>query len=204
MARPLRDLPLGSADDDETENDSKRLDRSAARAFSAALSSLLIATLVVTRSSDALEPDGTLSSSAIDVGTVELTDDDGGRSLFDASDLGPGQPLEECITITYDGTILPVEVTMAVRSTGDLARHLDVEVERGVGGGFDSCDGFEPEETIHVGTLATLTNRGEVEMGAVRNSGDESTYRFRFEVQDDAAAVGRSSTIDVVWEAVPS
>ena len=60
MARPLDELTLVVEDTDDDVQESW-LTRTTARAFAAAVSALLIATLVINRSNDALTTDGTVA-----------------------------------------------------------------------------------------------------------------------------------------------
>lgn len=207
MARPLAtstEAVHDPAPASEEKQTSSRLDRAAARAFAAAISSLIIATLVVSQSAQALDPDGTVAGNSFEAGTVELVDDDEGRSLVNLTNMAPGRPVEECITVSYEGTILPVEVTLGATTTGDLAPYLTVVVEAGTGGAFGSCDGFEPIRTVYSGTVWAMGATEPKGVGTFRNQGDSTTFRFRFELLDDGRAVGQSSALDFVWEAVPS
>lgn len=202
MPRPLdQAIP-----DDETAVSAEvasRVDRAAARAFAAAVSALLISTLVVSQSTAAIDPDGTVAGNSVTAGTVSLTDDDEGRSLVNLDAMAPGRPVEECITVAYDGTILPVELTLDAQTVGDLGPYLAVEIERGTGGGFENCDSFEPDEQVFAGTLDELDAAGVMALGFIYNTGDQFGFRFRFELANEADAVGRQSSIDFVWEATP-
>ena len=203
MARPLSDIESASKEAVVDEAASSRLDRAAARAFAAAVSALIISTLVVSRSSAAIDPDGTIAGNSVSVGTVSLTDDDEGRSLINLDALAPRRPIQECIAVSYDGTILPVELTLDTQTVGDLGPFLDISVERGAGGAFGDCDGFEPEEEIFSGTLDELDRAAVMPLGFFYNTGDSETFRFELELRDEADAVGRQSSIDFVWEASP-
>lgn len=203
MARPLDAASLDTESNGDSVAASSRIDRAAARAFASAISALIISTLVVSQSTAAIDPDGTVAGNAVAAGTVELSDDDQGRSLVDLDAMAPNRPVEECITVSYAGTILPVELTLDTQTVGDLGPFLDVEIEQGEGGGFDDCDGFEPTELVFDGTLGELADVGALPLGSFYNTGDAATFRFRFELADEAAAAGRSSSIDFVWEAAP-
>ncbi len=178
--------------------------RSAARAFAAAISALLISTLVINRSSEALSTDGTAAASTVSSGVIELVDDDGGRSLFDLSNLGPGTEQARCIEVTYAGTITPVILTMTTEATGELAPWLDVTVDEGTGGSFDDCDDFRRSDEVFVGDLAELSEVGMLALGPISNTGESRTYRIAVSVQDVPEALGKSATLDVLWEVTPS
>ncbi len=181
----------------------RRLDQATVRALGSALAALAIATVVVTESTTALHPEGTASTNRFESGTVTLVDDDAGRSLLDLQDMAPGRPIERCIVVTYAGTVLPVDVSLSVETTGDIAEYVSVEVERGVAGGFDSCEGFVGEQAVHDGTLAELAARDRIDIGSIDSVSGSMSFRFRLDLVDDAAAAGRSGTVDFVWEAVP-
>ena len=203
MARPLDSAEFIDADIEDNDAASSRVDRAAARAFAAAVSALIISTLVVSQSSAAIDPDGTVAGNSIEAGTVSLTDDDQGRSLLALEAMAPGRPIQECITVTYDGTILPVELTLETQTVGDLGPFLEVSIERGVGGGFGVCEGFEPTDLVFSGTLDELDRKGVMGLGFIYNTLDSSVFRFEVELKDEADAVGRESSIDFVWEATP-
>ena len=204
MARSLDAVLTAASADDIGEQRERRLAKSTGRAFAAAISSLIIATLVVTTSAETLRQEGTVSGNSFETGTITLVDDDQGRSLVRLDNMGPERPVERCIRISYEGTILPVELTLVASTTGELARYLRVEIEKGTGAGFDSCVGFQPTEATYTGTLSELAARDAIPVGTIRNEGASASFRFRFEVLDERQAVGRSSTADFVWEAIPS
>jgi hypothetical protein len=181
----------------------QRIDRSTARALAAAISSLAIATLVVTQSSRALYPEGTVAANEFASGTVSLSDDDQGRSLVSLENMAPNRPVQQCISVTYDGTILPVAIRIAASASGDVADYLLVDVERGSGGGFGDCDGFVPEADVFVGRVGEFAGEDGVELGVLRNEGDSMSFRFTFDLADENDAAGRSGSIDFVWEAAP-
>ncbi len=203
MARPLDGAVPHAPVDDEAVEAASRIDRAAARAFAAAVSALIISTLVVSQSSAALDPDGTVAGNSFAAGTVSLVDDDEGRSLVNLEDMAPGRPVEECIAVAYEGSILPVALTLDAQTVGDLGPYLDVEIDAGSGGGFGACEGFRSEERIFTGTLEQLDDRGVIELGSIYNSNESVVYRFTFELRDQAGAVGRQSSLDFVWEATP-
>lgn len=203
MARSLDNYDLTKLTRSERLLDPRRLDRSAARAIAAAISSLLITTLVVSSSVSALEPEGTVAGNSFGAGTITLVDDDRGRSLVNLSDMAPGRPVTECITIEYTGSILPVDLSLGATADGSLAEFLTLDGELGTGGEFGDCDGFEPLTTVFSGTLNQLVTADSLKVTTFKNSGDKATFRFRFELLDDGRAVGAATAADFVWEVVP-
>jgi hypothetical protein len=202
MARPLAQFLQATASPVEAES-RRRLDQSTARALAAAVAALAIATIVVGQSSRALNPEGTAAANSFESGTVALVDDDEGRSLVDLDNMAPGRPSERCITVTYAGTILPVDVTIAAETTGDVAPYLLVEVERGSAGRYGDCAAFVADESIFDGRMSDLAWGDPLAVGTLRNEGDEVSFRFTFDLADEADAAGRSGSVDFVWEAVP-
>ncbi len=199
MARPLdrqRTTP-------ELVTHDRQVARSTARAFAAAAAALLVSTLVVARSDAALLNDGTGNATTFEAGTIALSDDDNGRSLFDLSNMSPGNPSEQCITVGYEGSILPVDVNMNVTAQGPLTNFLITRVERGTGGSFDDCSGFEADEIVFEGSLSQLAN-AELTGARVLNDGTQLTFRFVFDLADEAGAIGAAASSSIVWEALPA
>lgn len=203
MARALVELH-DAADTAAVETRETRVGQLAAGALAVALAALVIGSLVVTFSQRALEPSGTVAGASLGSGTISLTDDDRGRSLFDLSDMAPGRPVVHCIEVTYDGTIVPVDLAMRSEAAGDLAAYLDVVVEGGQGGGFGDCRGFTSGGQVFAGTLGDLAASGWLDLGRVVNAGDRVSYRISFEVQDREEALGRTASASFVWEVTPT
>jgi hypothetical protein len=205
MARPLE--PLADHDDTLEPAGGRRgggIDLSSARAFAAALAALVIASLVVTQSVRTLQFVGTAAGNNFEAGTVTLTDDDEGRSLVDLRAMAPGRPVEQCLQVSYQGTILPADLAVKAVTNGSLAPYVLVTLEAGSGGRFGSCDGFEPSSTVFDGTVAGLVQRGQMPVGRIRNKDDGLSFRFRYELADDERAIGKTAVVDVLWEAEPS
>lgn len=202
MARPLTttELDRGGVDD---EPERRWVTLATARAFAAAMSVLAIATFVVNRSATALTVDGTVNAGAVSSGTIELTDDDNGRSLFDLADMVPGRTSSECITISYDGSIVPVELALQAEVDGDLGPYLDVLVEQGSTGAFEDCDRFRPDRVVFDGSLERMDAGDRIKLERILNQGEARVYRFRFTLQDTSEALGRVSTVGFIWEVKP-
>lgn len=159
--------------------------RTTARSLATAIALLIVSILVVTRSRAALTPVDAHADAQLAAGSVQLTDDDYGTSLFAVDDMVPGRPERDCIVVSYDGNVLPVTVSLSSEAEGSLASLLDVRVERGTGGTFQDCDGFTPTGTVFQGTLAGLSAaRRGVEAFAVTDSPDAQTFRFTFTLRD--------------------
>lgn len=203
MARPLDGYRIDDDQGTEYTESSRRVDRSAAMAFGAAIASLVVAAIVVNQSASALEPQGAVAGNNFEVGTISLVDDDEGRSLVDLDNMVPGRPAQECIQVTYEGSLLPVELTLAAEADGELARHIMVEIDRADDGGFGRCDAFVATERLYDGLLADMAAADPLLADIYRNQGESTSFRFRFELLDEAEAMGQASTVDFRWEATP-
>ena len=158
--------------------------RKTSRSFAAAVAVLMLSTIVVSRSSQALNSGSASASSAINSGTIELTDDDDGRSLFVLDDLTPARPAVRCIEVTYAGTILPVELRLSAEAQGDLADYLDVTISEGAGGNYGSCLGFVKSATVYAGVLTDLTKMEWIPIGNLVNTGEVRVFRIELQLQD--------------------
>ncbi|HMQ27957.1 MAG TPA: hypothetical protein PKA98_18355 [Acidimicrobiales bacterium] len=189
--------------------------RTTARAIAAAVALLIVSILVVTRSRAAFTTEGTGADVEFAAGTVQLTDDDYGSSLFAVQDMVPDRPERDCIVVSYDGNVLPVDVILSSEARGDLADLLQVVVERGAGGAFQDCTGFTPEATVFDGTLSALATADGVEAFRVEDSPAAQTFRFTFTLLglpgddgpptpagDDVAPP--SAEARFIWEAEPT
>ena len=202
MSRPLHEFRCDESSAVDAAS-RRRLDRATARALAAAVAALAVATFVVTESTAAFGPQGTGAANRFDSGSIALVDDDQGRSLVVLENMAPGRPIERCITITYAGTVLPVDLTLGAEADGDIAEYVVARVEVGHSGGYESCAGFTAVGDVFDGSLSALVAGEPLAVGALRNEAEQATFRFTFDLVDDEAAEGRTGSIDFVWEAVP-
>ena len=139
-------------------------------------------------------------------GSVILTDDDGVTAMFTVTGMKPLDVVENCIVVTYKGTLLPADVVLYGVSGGSgLDAYLDLIVEEGAGGTFNNCSGFSGS-AIYTGTLADFavahTNFGNGAGTWTPSVNPESkTYRFTVTLQDDNAAQTLGATATFTWEA---
>jgi hypothetical protein len=176
---------------------------------------LLVSFLVIGTSRAAFSDTTDNSGNAFTSGSVTITDDDGGDALFDVSALAPGDSHENCIEVTYTGT-LSAEVRLygTAGASSDLNDALTVTVQRGTGGGFVgtetpsgslSCTGFVSATEVFSGTLTTFlnaTNYGTGEDNWAVTNGSSAVYRFfvEFDTSDDSLQ-GGTSNVTFTWEA---
>jgi hypothetical protein len=149
-------------------------------------------------------------------GAVALTDDDNGTARFQVAGMVPMQTDTKCIKVTANatvpGTVQGYAVNPVVSAQG-LENHVKVQVTSGDGGGFGSCDGFVPSQTvIPAGTsLAQLARFSEYDdnLGGweVEAGTHSRTYQITWEF--DTAALtqvqidqlqGAKTGIDFQWE----
>lgn len=196
MARPLDGTETAPEDHRE-----ERVISSTARAFAAAVAALLVTTFVISRSTE-LEVPEAAASNRVRSGTLELTDDDQGQSLFDLSDMIPGDSSTQCISVAYGGSILPVDMILTAQGTGQLADYLNITIEQGEGAGFEDCTTFVPDGTVFTGSLAQLTTQRLV-VGTIYNQDESTSFRFTFALADTEEALGLEASADFIWEVSP-
>ncbi len=176
----------------------------AARLLAFAITALLVSFLVIDRSGRALSAGAEARTNDLQAGTLALSDDDEGRTLFDLTELLPGRPLRNCIRVEYAGTVFDGVAELRARGGGGLAPYLDVEILAGQGGRFGDCTGFAPDQTLFSGTLATLVERHGLEAAplpaiVIDEAREERVFQVTFTVRNDAAAQGRTASVDFQW-----
>lgn len=147
-------------------------------------------------------------------GTVTLTDNDSGAALFAVSGLTPGTTTQECIEVSYGGTVAAdVRVygayTGGTLATNPLAEWLTLTVERQSGAvGCGTASGWTTVETG--GTLADFVSTrtsfataaaGWAPAAQTPPATVVETYRFTTVVQDTDAAQGDTAGVTLTWEA---
>jgi hypothetical protein len=143
-------------------------------------------------------------------GTVNIGDNDGASSVYNASGQKPGQLDESCIKVTYGGSLASTVKLYRSAFTGGsgLDPFIDLSVTKGTGNSFD-CSDFSGSTSVYSGTLAAfpaaygsglaLTNAGGSANWA---QNDAVTYRIRATLQDNDGAQGLATgTHSFTWEA---
>lgn len=133
--------------------------------------------------------------------------------MFNAAGLKPGDVIENCLVVTYGGSLAANVKLYADSLVGTLGTYLNLGVEIGDGGAFPGtattegtipCSGFTGS-SIYSGTLAgfagTNTDFGSGVGVWAPTTGLFKTYRFVVTVQDDNLAQGQTATVNFVWEA---
>lgn len=104
----------------------------------------------------------TAPNNDVEAGSVELTDNGAGNAMFSLISAGAGGSDVSCIRVQSNGT-LRSDVRLRSSSSGTLARHLRVRVERGTGAaGFDDCSGFAADERDYYGLGAGVVYDGRL------------------------------------------
>ena len=167
---------------------------------------VLLSFVIVTSSRAAFTDTTDNTGNSFDSGSVIITDDDGGSAMFAATAMTPGEPVIECIELTYSGSLVPADVRMYGVSAGVLATYLDTTIEIGTGGSFGDCTGFSAGSTLYTGTLANFSAThtdwasGLATFTAPANPTSQ-TLRFTVDVQNDPLAMSQSATATFTWEA---
>lgn len=176
----------------------------AARLLAFAITALLINFLVIDRSGSALSAGAATRTDELRAGTLALSDDDDGRTLFELTELLPGRPLRNCIAVDYAGSVLDGVAELRARGGGTLAAYLDVEILAGGGGRFGDCDGFVAEDTVYAGSLDELVQRHGLEGRPLRAftidaATERRVFQVTFTLRDDESAQGHTASVDFLW-----
>lgn len=176
----------------------------AARLVAFAITALLISFLVIDRSGGALNASARTPAAEIATGSVSLTDDDDGRTLFDLNALLPGRPVKNCIHVAYAGAVFDGTVGLAAGGGGPLAPFLDVEIRAGHGGGYGNCGGFRSESSLYQGTLADLVRdhgpHGDpLPAIPIDEAREDRTFEVTFALRPDGIAQDQKASVDFRW-----
>lgn len=172
---------------------------------------LMSSGLVYRASSAAFTATTANSASAWTAGTVALSDDDSGTSMFSLTGLIPGSYGSKCIVVSYSGNLAST-VSLYASVAGTLGPYINLTIESGTGGTFaegDPCSTFSSSATLFTGTLtafgAASTNftTGVPAAGSrwAPSSASTRVFRFSYTVADDNAGQGLSATATFTWEA---
>jgi hypothetical protein len=141
---------------------------------------------------------------------ITLADTDSGTAMFGTeTTLAPGFTSARCIEVDYSGNAgAPSPVRLyAATAAGALAPYLDLRIEMGraMAGSFGSCASFVPETSLYSGTLAAFAAAHPGYASAVptwlpTEKSPTRAFRFTVEVQDVAAAEGKSVGFGFSWE----
>lgn len=153
----------------------------------------------------------------ISSGTVEISDNDSGAALYNATGFRPGETISRCIRTTYTGSLPALVRLYSPSAPGPLAQYVDLTITQGTQASptFPNCAGFTPDPTgvIFTGTLQGFEQtRGSYAAGIATaptgksswSNGEALVYRFQATLQASApdSTQGWSSGVHTfLWEA---
>jgi hypothetical protein len=196
---------------------SRRVGRIAAYAATP-LAILAAATLIFQSSYAAFNATTRNSGNSWSTGQVDLTNDSNGSARFNVSNMVPGQTDTKCISVTANATVPGVVkgyVINPITSTDHLENYIFVTASEGTGGGFGSCSGYTPIDTVvNNMSLATLfsynsyaTGLGNWSVAGNVPGGETRTYQITWTfnttglTQDQLNSLqGDTTGLDFQWE----
>jgi hypothetical protein len=150
------------------------------------------------------------SANTFVAGTVALSSDGSGSSLFDLPNMKPGDNTSWCVQVSYTGT-LAATVGLSGTETGNLAQYVTATIVRGTFPGSppanNACTGFTPDTTgsaVWTGVLNTVPTAGTPLLDAGSwTAGTSHVYEITIALPTDAvdAAQGQTATAGFTWQA---
>jgi hypothetical protein len=150
----------------------------------------------------------TNSANNISSGTVIIGDNDSGSAMYGVTNQKPGDTVQQCIKVTYTGSINSANVRLFINGTvGTLGQYIDLSIRTGSGNPtFPGCTGFTPDATdLYSGTLSnfasTYTSIGngllDAGPGAASSwaTNDTVVYRFTLQLQASAPDTAQNSSV---------
>ena len=146
-------------------------------------------------------------------GTVALSDNDAGSSMYGVANRVPGDSVTTCIRVSYTGSLAADVKLYSLSAVDTVDQYLDLTVQKGSmpsGTAFPGCGGFSSESTIFSGTVNGFkSSNGSYAAGIAANpasqtlcnQNDSLVYRFTVTLQNSLPAQGLTSTTAFTWEA---
>ncbi len=170
---------------------------------------LLVTFLVMSVSRAAFTSSTDNASNSVSTGSILLTDNDSGSSMFNATGLLPLVPVVNCIQVDYAGSLDPTAVALYATAppTGLLDTYLTLKIEIGPANAdlFGTCTSFAPTSTLYNASLESFaTTHSSYGTGLSTwnpAAGSEGrAFRFTVTVQDISAAAGTTTSFGFTWE----
>ncbi|PZE81080.1 hypothetical protein [Curtobacterium sp. MCBD17_032] len=167
------------------------------------LSGTVIGTASYAAFSDSTENAGNTWAS----GKVELTDDDAGVALFDATGIAPGQSETKCLTVTSASTV-DSTVTMYVKDSSTaspLSDQLQMTVSTAAAGTDCAATSFTPDFSGSLSQLMQKTDHGAGIGGwdtGTTTSSHVVKIGWELPTTADNTAQDATAATTFVWEAV--
>ncbi|MDP9377288.1 MAG: hypothetical protein M3P40_06930, partial [Actinomycetota bacterium] len=135
---------------------------------------------------------------------LSLADDDGGKPMFTAGNLAPGEAVERCIKVRIDRGS-PDQVALATRASGTGLERLELTIDAGQSGTFADCSDFRGRN-VFAGTLADLVQQyprglGLESWSPERDESKTRTYRIRARMSEDATQGELAASATFLWRA---
>jgi hypothetical protein len=143
-------------------------------------------------------------------GTVVLTDNDAGSTLFSMTQMQPGSAQAKCLTVAYTGSLdslVRLYGTTTSTPGKDLSPYLNVTIKRGSFSGAtpadQDCTGFTAASTLYDGTLAAYpaTYAAGVQDSTTFATDDTAVYQVSVSLQDNDLAQDKDATTKLTFEA---
>jgi hypothetical protein len=148
------------------------------------------------------------SGSTFSSGTVHITNDASGSTMFTMTGMVPGTTATKCINVTNSGDVPFHDATLAATASGALGAAINVTIDKGTGatgGSSGSCANFNQ---VTAGFVSGLLNALP---SAASPADDPSTwavaevrsYRVRVTLDPAAASTfqGKTASLDLTWTA---
>jgi hypothetical protein len=152
------------------------------------------------------------SGNSFAAGSIALSGSvDRASALFDLQGLQPGPVATRCIKVSYAASGgLASTVRLYGQTSGALAEHLNVKIDRGTFSGATppggACTGFVAGSgaPLYQGTLAAFPASyaaGVADTDGAWTSGESAVYRIDVNLADTDEAQGDTATHELVFEA---
>jgi hypothetical protein len=148
------------------------------------------------------------SGSTFSSGTVHVTNDAAGSTLFALTGLVPGSTSVKCINVTNSGDVPFHDVTLAATAAGALGAALNVTIDKGTGaagGASGSCTSFVQGTAGFVSGLlnALPTSAAPADDPSTWAVGEVRSYRVTVRLDPLAASTfqGKTASLDLTWTA---
>jgi len=168
------------------------------KVLAAIVAFLLVSFAIIRTSEAAFTAETTNPDNAFATGGITLTDDFT-NPMFDEEFLVPGDVIEECILITYDGTVdvsTLSEVTLAVAVTGANTNGLADELLVQADDTASCLDTPSYGSAVALADFPTAPGTGWTPAA----SGETRGFHFRVEVGSGAPQNSMTNGVNVTWE----
>ena len=143
------------------------------------------------------------TANSIGTGTIAITDDDNGSSVFVFTGISPGAQTPRCVLVRNAGTA-SVNVELFGSVSGELKDHMTIKVTRGSKGA--SCGSPGAGTVLYDGELnafPTSTNGTPIAPSPAWAPSDQYPYLFDLTLRNDPAAQGKTASVGMSWRAKP-